>query len=366
MIPVVPVTAVGPDVLGRIQLAWDAGAAALPLPADASGGPTTAPPGTALVVRTSGTTGRPRHVALAHDALTAAVRASLARLGCGQGERWALALPTHHVAGLLVLLRARALGTEAVVVARPGESAALAGVDAEHIAVVPTQLVRALRAGVDLSRFRTVLVGGGPLDPETRDAALEHGARIVATYGATETCGGVVYDGVPLAGVRVDVTGDGEVRIAGPTLASGYVDDAESTRVRFRDGWFVTGDAGRVVDGRIEILGRRDDVAVSGGVNVPLDAVAAALRTAPGVADAVAVGVPDPEWGTLVRAVIAPTGGATPRLTDLRGRVVAALPRAYAPRELLLVDRIDRDALGKVTAATRADLARRTATERLL
>jgi O-succinylbenzoic acid--CoA ligase len=365
MIPIVPITAAGPDALDRAEAAWDAGAAALPLPADASAGPTTAPPGTALVVRTSGSTGRPRHVALAHDALTAAVQASLARLDCAPGDRWALALPTHHIAGLLVLLRARALGAGAVVVARPGEATALAGVDTEHVAVVSTQLVRALRAGVDLTRFRTVLVGGGPLDPKTRDAARERGVRVVTTYGATETCGGVVYDGVPLSGVRVDVTDDGEVRIAGPTLAIGYVDDAESTHARFRGGWFATGDAGRVVDGLLEILGRRDDVAVSGGVNVPLDAVAAALRTAPGVGDAVAVGVPDPEWGTLVRAVIVPTGGTPPRLTALRDRIVTALPRTHAPRELLIVDRIDRDALGKVTAAARAGLVRMTATERL-
>lgn len=365
MIPVVPVHAGPSDLLAELEAIRARGAAPLPLPSGVDAPDIGAPAGTALVIRTSGTTGRPRHVALSQAALTAALDSSLRRLGCVAGERWALALPIHHVAGVLVLLRARALGTAPVPVEPPGDAHALAEVRAEHVAVVPTQLVRALRAEVDMTDFRTVLVGGGPLDPRTRERALSRGVRVVGSYGATETCGGCVYDGVPLDGVTVRLDDEGEVRVGGATLADGYLDDASATAERFVDGWFRTGDAGRLDGGNLEVLGRRDDVAVSGGVNVPLGAVGAALRTARGVLDAVAVAVPDPEWGTVVRAVVVPAPGGDPRLAELREHVADGLPRTHAPRELLRVTSIDRDALGKIGASVRAGLVAAEPTERL-
>lgn len=362
---VIPVDSDERDLLEVLEAVWDRGGAALPVPGGRTEPLPPAPAGTALVVRTSGTRGRPRHVALAHRAVEAAVAATLERLSCQPGERWALALPTAHIAGILVLLRAQALGTTPIRIDRPGAAEVLANIEAEHVAIVPTQLVRAMRAGVDLRRFRTVLVGGGPLDPRTRDEARRRRFPVVESYGATETCGGCVYDGTPLEGVRIRIGADDEVMVTGATLASGYLDDPEATHGRFRDGWFATGDVGRLVGGRLEVLGRRDDVAVSGGVNVPLAPVASALLTAQDVVDAVAVGVPDPEWGVAVRAVVVPAAGARPRLADLRAHVTATLPRPHAPRELLLVDRIERDGLGKVTAAVRATLADAPASERL-
>ena len=364
-IPVVPVRSGAPDLLAELAAGRARGAAPLPLPADAEDPHLEAPAGTALVVRTSGTSGRPRHVALPEGALAAAVDASLRRLDCVAGERWALALPIHHVAGILVLLRATALGTTAVPVGRPGEPDALGGLDVEHIAVVPTQLVRALRSGVDLTRFRTVLVGGGPLDPATRELAAVRGVRIVESYGATESCGGCVYDGIPLDGVAVRLDKDGEIWISGAMLASEYLDDASATNGRFVDGWFRTGDAGRLDAGVLRVMGRRDDVAVSGGVNVPLAAVGAALRSAHGVMDAVAVAVQDPEWGAIVRAVVVAGDGREPRLAELRDHVASRLPRTHAPRELLRVTAIDRDPLGKLAATVRAALAGAEPTERL-
>lgn len=363
-IPVVAVSSAEPGLLRRIEDVWAAGAAALPSP---DAGPATgrAPDGTALVVRTSGSTGSPRHVALSRAALEAAVTAGLARLGCATGERWALALPVHHVAGILVLLRARALGTDPVVVTDPGDPAAIAAAEADHVALVPTQLIRCLRDAVDLARFSTVLVGGGPLASEHRELARSRGVRVVETYGATETCGGCVYDGAPLDGVDVDIAADGRIAIGGATLATGYVDDPGATAERFVDGRFLTGDLGGWVDGRLIVDGRTDDVVVSGGVNVPLGPVTERLRTAPGVADAVAVAVGDPEWGVVVRAVVVPSDVVAPPLAALREHVASALPRTHAPRELLVIDGLGRDGLGKVSAARRAELVGRPPTERL-
>jgi len=366
-----PSSLVGVWARGAAALVAPAGAA-LPTPlAAALAGPTSEastplPAGTALVVPTSGSTGAPRAVMLSHAALTASTAASLAALGCVPGERWALALPVRHVAGLQVLARARALGTAAYLVPDPGDPQSLASsaAHAEHIALVPTQLVRCLDAGVDLSGFRNVLVGGGPLDPDRAAEALAAGVRVVQSYGMTETCGGCVYDGRPLPGVEVEVI-DGRIRLRGPMLATGYLDASPEDADRFTpDGWFVTDDLGRLhtdPDGHplLEAIGRGDDVINTGGVKVVPAAVEALLRTVVGVADVVVVGVPDEEWGERVRAVVlASEPNGPPTLDELRQAVTDRLPSSHAPRELVLVDRIVRDGLGKLTASERERLQR--------
>jgi o-succinylbenzoate---CoA ligase len=361
---------------------WAAGDAALPLPTDAPEaevarieaalrpGVRPVPEGTALVVATSGSTGDPKGVLLGHEALRASTEASCARLGCVPGDRWLLALPVHHVAGLQVLARARALGTEAVL---PADASleALAAADADHVSLVPTQLARLLDAGADLSRFRTILLGGARPSSTLLGRAVMSGARVVVSYGMTETCGGCVYDGVPLDGVEVDIAGGegaagggpggGRVRLRGPMLASGYRVGGEDRPAVDADGWFTTGDLGRVVDGRLEVLGRADDVVISGGENVPAAAVAARLREHPGVADAAVTSRADPEWGeTVVAVVVARDPGHPPHLDDLRDHVRATHPPAYAPRHLVVVDELPRDGMGKVPRAALQDLAGRT------
>jgi O-succinylbenzoic acid--CoA ligase len=180
----------------------------------------------------------------------------------------------------------------------------------------------------------------------------------------TETCGGCVYDGRPLPGVEVEVV-DGRIRLRGPMLATGYLDASPEDAARFTpDGWFVTDDLGRLhtdPDGHplLEVIGRGDAVINTGGVKVVPAAVEALLRTVVGVADVVVVGVPDEEWGERVRAVVLasePTG--PPTLDELREAVTDRLPSSHAPRELVLVDRIVRDGLGKITASERERLQR--------
>ena len=303
-----------------------------------------------LVVETSGSTGRPKRVELARHAVLASVHASARRLGAS--GQWLLALPPSYVAGVQVICRSLAAGHDPVLVT--GSFAdALAGLPHHRdvplfTSLVPTQLHRLLdddREVAALREMHTVLLGGGPIDPALRRRAGDAGVHLVATYGASETAGGCVYDGVPLDGVDVAIGTDGRVRIAGPMLFEGYVDDPELTASTLVDGWFLTADAGRLdEDGRLQVLGRLDDVVVSGGVNVPLPEVARRLREHVEVVHVEVLGVPDEEWGQRVVAFV--VGSAS--LEVLRDWIGDAHPRSWAPRQVVTLDALPLLGNGKV------------------
>ncbi len=306
----------------------------------------------AVVLATSGSTGVPKGAELSAGAMLASARASLARLGAGPGvgeggsgkasRRWLCCLPTHHISGLGVLVRSLAGGTEPLIVDRV--DADLAGsADCDYVSLVPTQLQRLLEAGAPVSRFRAILLGGAAVPPGLLDAASAAGARVITTYGMTETCGGCVYNGTPLDGVRLASGPDGRIRISGPVLFSRYRGcSPELTSQCLTDGWFVTSDLGGLdVDGRLVLHGRADDVINSGGEKVVPGLVEQALRDCPSVKDAVVVGVPDPRWGERVTAVIVPADeAAPPGLAELRAAVAGRLPRYAAPRAVVCVPEI--------------------------
>jgi o-succinylbenzoate---CoA ligase len=276
------------------------------------------------------------------------VRATERRLGAS--GPWLLALPASYVAGVQVVCRSLVAGHEPVLVEEHASFAAAAASMAHptpFVSLVPTQLHRLLGTPEDvaaLRRFHTVLLGGGPADPALRARAAAAGVRVVATYGSSETAGGCVYDGLPLDGVALAVAPDGRIRIGGPTLFAGYEGDPELTAEVLVDGWFLTSDAGRLdEDGRLQVLGRLDDVVVSGGVNVPAPAVAARLREHPGVRAAEVLGVPDEEWGHRLVAFV--VGDLT--LEQARDWVGAEHPRSWAPRALVALDELPLLATGK-------------------
>ncbi|MGW9111623.1 AMP-binding protein [Microbacterium sp. NPDC055683] len=349
------------DLLRALRAALGAG------PAVALGGaevPDEVPAGTAVVLTTSGSTGVPKSVVLSRHALTSSALATAARIGSG---RWLLPLSGSYIAGVQVLVRGLVQGEEPAVVSGRFSAAAFAhaangmhstrgGVAVPRFtSLVPAQLQTLLEAAEHdravqraIAGFEAILVGGQALPVAVRERAAALGARIVRTYGSTETSGGCVYDGVPLDGVRVEAV-DGELRIAGPTLADGYLDEELTARVFPTDGdgarWYRTGDAGAVDDGFVSVTGRIDNVLVSGGVNVSLDRVERVVRELPGLEEAVVVAAPHERWGET--PVVVCENGDERSLAAVRTAVEAALGKPARPSRVVVVGALPRLASGK-------------------
>ncbi|KNY08137.1 acyl-CoA synthetase [Microbacterium sp. GCS4] len=329
------------------------------------------PRGTAVVIATSGSSGVPKRVALSGEALRASAEATAQRIGSG---RWLLALPGGYVAGLQVVVRSILAGTEPVALdgrfsPQTFAEATLSmlrpvsgdGIPELYTSLVPAQLSTLLDAAADapiraaLRAYRAILVGGQALPEPLRERAADLGVRLVRTYGSTETSGGCVYDGVPLESVAVRAV-DGELRIAGPMLADGYLGDGDLTARNFTHDehgirWYRTGDLGLVDDGVVRVHGRADNVIVSGGINVSLDRVERIVRRIPGLSGAVVVGVDDARWGE-ASVIVAARGEALRRsesdqLVQAREAVAEELGKHARPARMVLVDELDVLASGK-------------------
>jgi O-succinylbenzoic acid--CoA ligase len=315
----------------------------------------------ALVMPTSGTTGEPKAALLTADNLTSSAEATHERLG-GPGT-WLLALPLTHIAGIQVLVRSIVAGTTPQIqhiedgfrvedfILATGALNASASVERRYTALVPTQLARLLGGGATgaLTTYDGVLIGASATPPALLARARDRGVKVVTTYGMTETSGGCVYDGRPLGGVTVSTTERQRIRVRGPMVFTGYRLRPDITASALHDGWYLTSDLGRVTpDGTLEVLGRVDDVIVTGGVNVAPHDVAAALHEHPGVQHADVHGRPDATWGQRVVAVIVPTDpGSPPTLRELRDLVSERLGGAAAPRAMAIVPALPMLATGK-------------------
>jgi O-succinylbenzoic acid--CoA ligase len=322
-----PVSGTAPEIHALLR-EWDAAPAPEP-----------------LVIATSGSTGAPKRVVLSRDAMRASALATQERLG-GPGQ-WVLNLPPTYVAGVQVLYRCVVAGTDPLfdLEARAEGRA--------YVSLVATQLYRLLLEGVqDLSRFDAVLVGGGPLAPELRTVAEGQGVRVVQTYGMSETCGGCVYDGVPLDGVEVGIGDDSEVLLRGPMLFDGYEGEPDRTTSALRDGWFHTDDLGEIGDdGRLRVTGRRDDMIISGGLKIPGAAVEQMIARHPAVAQVAVVGVPDEEWGERVVAFCVVDAGLVDESDDL------VTPHEWSPKQWVRVEELPLLPNGKVDRVALKELA---------
>lgn len=372
--------------------------------------------GVDMVLRTSGsTTGTGKLVGVSMDALVASARATHKRL-CGPGI-WVLALPAYHAAGVQVLVRAAVAGTHVFNAYKEGgfdpqhlaqviDAACVAAADCDagssfdddavsscagsvggeaegalaaddsgracpvYTSLVPTQLRRALddeQLRGALARLDAVLIGGAAADAQLLEQAKAAGIRVVTTYGMSETCGGCVYDGQPLPGVSMDVDqATGAIWLSGPMLATGYLGDEERTRRCFVSRpdsqageparrWFITSDRGHIVDGRLQVLGRLDDVIISGGIKVEPGPIEALLALNPLVSECAVVGLPDLQWGQVVTAVVVPASmpglgrvdeGAI--LAQIRVYLEQKLSGAQCPKQVLLADALPYKGIGKV------------------
>ncbi|MDF2560796.1 MAG: acyl-CoA synthetase [Microbacterium sp.] len=336
-----------------------------------AGAPEHVADGIAAVIATSGSSGIPKRVALSGEALRASAEATASRIGSG---RWLLALPAGYVAGLQVIVRSILADTRPAVVEGRFSPVSFAeatlamirpspgvGVPDLYTSLVPAQIATLLEAADDtavraaLTAYRAILVGGQSLPEPLRERAADLGVRVVRTYGSTETSGGCVYDGVPLDTVGVR-TVDGELRIAGPMLAEGYLGDASlSARTFVRDEhgirWYRTGDLGLVEDGVVRVHGRADNVIVSGGINISLDRVERIVRRIPGLHEAVVVGVDDERWGE-ASVIVAARGEVLRRseseqLTQAREAVAEEVGKHARPSRLIVVDEVEVLSSGK-------------------
>jgi o-succinylbenzoate---CoA ligase len=305
-------------------------------------------------VLTSGTSGRPRPIGLTYGNHLWSAVGSAFNLGVDPSDRWLCCLPLYHVAGLEIVMRTVIYGTGAVVhdgFAVDSVAEALERDRVTLMSLVATQLIRLLEAEVDLSRPRAILVGGGPVPLEVLEEAIGRGAAVVQTYGLTETASQVTTlapqearrklgsAGRPLLTTHLRIQ-DGEILVQGPVVAPGCADE---------DGWFHTGDLGRIDDeGFLYVEDRLGDVIVSGGESVLPAEVEEVLLRHPDVDDAAAVGRTDAEWQEAVEAVVVLRRGAAAGATELRRHCAESLATYKVPKRFEFVSELPRTDSGKL------------------
>ena len=304
-------------------------------------------PGAAVVVPTSGTTSEPRAVVLTAAAIIFAARATHTRLG-GPGD-WVCALPTQHVAGLMTVARSVVAGTD-VRFARGDLSDLPEPGERTYLSLVAAQLDRALDVPAQVGRlagYAAVLLGGSAIPSGLVARARAAGIRAVTTYGASETCGGCVYDGRPLDGVRVELDGE-QIGLGGPMAFAGYRLRPDLTAAVLAGDLVRTSDRGVLLpDGSLQVLGRMDDVIISGGEKIDLAAVQRACDAAfgpPGAGGIAVLAVPDPRWGN---RIVGLTTSALD-LAEVQARLEPVVGRAAVPKELRAVTAMAYTSLGKI------------------
>jgi O-succinylbenzoic acid--CoA ligase len=306
------------------------------------------------VIHTSGSGGRPKPVELTYGNQLWNAIGSGVRIGVAPTDLWLCCLPLHHVGGLAIVMRS-ALYRTGMVLERfdPGPVAARL---AEHpvtiVSLVPTMLARLLDAGADLGALRCLLLGGGPAPQDLVDRALDAGAPVTPTYGLTETASQVATMspgevrskpgsvGPPILTTEVRIDGDGRICVRGPSVAPAVVDE---------DGWLRTGDFGRLdEEGYLYVLGRADEVIVSGGENVSPEEVEGVLLEHPAVEDAGVAGRDHPEWQQAVIANVVLSGGGEVSEADLRAFCRERLAGFKVPKAIRFVSALPRNAQGKL------------------
>jgi O-succinylbenzoic acid--CoA ligase len=324
------------------------------------------------VLFTSGTTGDPKGVVLTLANVLASATASAFRLGLRADDCWHVPLPMYHMGGLAPVYRSVLYGT-ALSIQREFDPeatlSALKAADASAVSLVPTMLDRLLDAGT-IPDLRFVLLGGAPCPPELMARAHDRDVPVAPTYGMTETASQIATArpedardapdsvGNPLMFAEISVvdsagaiceTGEsGELVVSGPMVTPGYLDD-ETTATRFTSLGLRTGDRGyRDSDGRLYVEGRVDDTIITGGENVDPDEVASVLRSHPAVEACAVVGIPDPEWGQRVGALVVPENGTTPAAETLETHCRDRLAGYKCPRTIGFADELPRTASGTV------------------
>jgi O-succinylbenzoic acid--CoA ligase len=306
------------------------------------------------VIHTSGTGGEPTAVELTYgNHLWSAIGAGV-RIGVAPTDRWLCCLPLHHIGGLSIVLRCALYRIPIVI--EPFDAATTADTIERRgvtiVSLVPTMLTRLLDAGAPLERLRCAVIGGAAAPRSLVERALSAGAPVAPTYGLTETASQVATmppsetrerpdsAGPPILSTEVRIDDDGRICVRGPTVAPGLADT---------DGWLVTGDLGRIDDdGYLYVVGRADDVIVTGGENVSPAEVEDVLLEHPAISDAGVHGRDDPEWQHAVVATVVLTADGSATEDDLRAFCRERLAPHKVPKAIVFVTKLPRNAQGKL------------------
>lgn len=330
----------------------------------------------AIVCVTSGSTGTPRGVLLSQQALHASAGAFGARFGTN--NRWVISMPAHRIAGVMVLVRSwfHASPIEidpSVGGARAFEAAAFAAttLSAERksnkdgralmVSLVPTQIARLLESGsvgIEALQSYDLVLSGAAATPQPMLVRLrELGINVSISYGMTETCGGCVFDGLPLDGVRIslgtqDEVEPGRITISGSVAASGYRLRPDLDALSFIAGNVQTHDAGKLDEsGLLHILGRLDDVVIVGGVNVSLSAVESLIRHHPQIQDVAVTDIQDELWGAIPIAHLVtrwPMSDTNNLISEIQEKIRNQIGNAAVPRAMYFVTSLPMLDSGKI------------------
>jgi O-succinylbenzoic acid--CoA ligase len=317
----------------------------------------TVPSEIALVVSTSGSTGAAKEVGLSASALLVSAKATNNFLGASTGQSWSLLLPLTHIAGINVLLRSLELGTT------PIDARDISGSypTADFTAIVPTQLFRALNGDAELLEHlksaKSVLVGGAALDSELRDQANVAGIKIVESYGMTETCGGCIYDGQPIGDTSVEIDENGLIKIATPSLATTYLNDEAGWDSKLAGKFFTTSDLGEIVNGKLKVTGRADDIIISGGENISLKQVEGLLKKEFAGIQCAAFAIIDSHWGQALHLAIA--GNLKPELTKINEYLASHISAAAKVKGIIYIDQLPLTSLDKIDSQKLRAIAER-------
>jgi O-succinylbenzoic acid--CoA ligase len=297
----------------------------------------------AAVIHTSGTTSAPRPVELTYGNFLWSALGSAVALGLDSRERWLCTLPVSHVGGLSILVRSTIYATTAVIHERFDTDRVLDALrlrDITLVSLVATTLARLLDAGLTHPpALRRALTGGGPVPEALLTRARDAGVPVSLTYGLTEACSQVtttpvaVTDGrqatagPPLFCTRVRIASDGEILVAGPTVANAGANG---------DGWLRTGDLGALDErNRLTVTGRKADTIVSGGENVAPAEVEAVLEAHPDVLEAAVLGRLDERWGETVTAIVLARPGRALDEDALRAHCARLLAPYKVPKQIV-------------------------------
>jgi O-succinylbenzoic acid--CoA ligase len=301
---------------------------------------------TAIALCTSGSTGNPKAVEISRDSLIANHEIIKSKLN--GTAHWVLAINPAFVGGLTVLSRGILDGGWTYALTETGKfnvdtfsQAALIAAQANptiRTSLVWAQVIQLVNSEKleTLKMFNAILVGGSKVDTQQFEEIKALGINLISTYGMTESTGGVVWDGYPLAGVELrilesDENGTGTISIKSPTNASGYRNLSELDRETFQAGWVNSQDLGQINSGLLTVIGRVDEVVISGGINVSTAAIEAVIAKCSGVEAVAVIPISDPKWGTIIAAILV---GDFNKI-EVESSVVKELGAAAKPRVLL-------------------------------